>query len=85
MADCIAYLDNHDIATIEPTLAKQDEWVEICEEQARDTLLVKTASWYMGANIEGKPRRLLGYLGVGDYRDICDSVQSSGYAGFELH
>ena len=85
VADCIAYLINNEYTVIEPTLEKQDEWVALCEEQASETLLVKTESWYMGANIEGKPRRLLGYLGVGDYHAICDEVKSSGYAGFELH
>jgi acetone monooxygenase len=84
VADCIAYMNDNDLATIEPELEKQDEWVAICEAQANETLLVKTESWYMGANIEGKPRRLLGYLGVGDYRDICEDVKSSGYAGFNL-
>jgi hypothetical protein len=79
------YLVDNDIVTIEPTLEKQDEWVALCEEQANETLLIKTESWYMGANIEGKPRRLLGYLGVGDYRDTCEAVKSSGYAGFNLH
>ena len=76
-------LDYHH-AEIE-TLAKQDEWVALCEEQASETLLSKTESWYMGANIEGKPRRLLGYLGVGDYEAHCEAVKSSGYAGFELN
>jgi acetone monooxygenase len=85
VTDCIAYLINNEYTTIEPTLAKQDEWVALCDEQASETLLSKTESWYMGANIEGKPRRLLGYLGVGDYKTHCDAVQSSGYAGFDLH
>ena len=42
-------------------------------------------SWYMGANIPGKPRVLLPYVGgVGAYREICDAVAASGYDGFEL-
>jgi acetone monooxygenase len=84
VTDCIAYLVKNEHTTIEPTLAKQDEWVALCEEQANETLLSKTESWYMGANIEGKPRRLLGYLGVGEYQAFCEAVKSSGYAGFEL-
>ncbi len=44
-----------------------------------------TNSWYMGANITGKPRRFLPYLGpegVGGYRRKCDEVAEKGYEGF---
>lgn len=84
ITDCIAYLDSNGFNTIEPTLEKQDEWVAHHDEHSNETLLVKTRSWYTGDNIEGKPRRLLSYLGVGEYRDICDQVRDSGYAGFTL-
>jgi acetone monooxygenase len=44
---------------------------------------MRTKSWYTGDNIEGKPRRLLSYIGgVGNYRKTCDEVQASGYQGF---
>ena len=42
-------------------------------------------SWYMGANIPGKPRVLLPYVGgVGAYRERCDAVAAGGYEGFVL-
>jgi acetone monooxygenase len=45
--------------------------------------VTKTNSWYMGSNVEGKPRRLLSYIGgVGTYRTKCDEVASSAYPGF---
>ena len=44
------------------------------------TLVVKTHSWYMGSNVEGKPRRLLSYIGgVGTYRTICDAVAGGDF------
>ncbi|MFN2287661.1 MAG: hypothetical protein ABR578_04945 [Chromatocurvus sp.] len=46
---------------------------------------MKTKSWYTGANIEGKPLRLLSYIGgVGTYKVIRDEIAESGYAGFAL-
>ena len=82
VSDCIAYLRQSGHNSVEPTREKQDEWVAHHDEVANATLFVKTRSWYTGANIEGKPIRLLSYPGVGTYRAICDEVTASGYAGF---
>ncbi|MFN5715688.1 MAG: hypothetical protein ACK463_14140, partial [Bradyrhizobium sp.] len=49
------------------------------------TLIAKTNSWYLGSNVEGKPRRVLSYCGgVGTYRQKCDEVAASGYRGFAM-
>jgi hypothetical protein len=46
---------------------------------------MKGNSWYIGANVPGKPRVFTLYLGgVGHYRDVCDRVANEGYAGFAL-
>jgi cation diffusion facilitator CzcD-associated flavoprotein CzcO len=85
VTDCIAYLQDKGNVSIEPTVEKQDEWVQHHDDTANATLMVKTNSWYTGANIEGKPRRLLSYIGgVGNYRRICDEVKDSGYQGFVI-
>ena len=85
VSDCIAYLRAHDKAVIEPTIEKENEWVTHHDEVANATLVVRANSWYVGANIEGKPRRLLSYIGgVGNYRTFCDEAKANGYAGFEL-
>jgi len=84
ISDCIGWLRDNGKTTIEPTVEKQDEWVAHHDEVSNQTLLVKTNSWYTGANIEGKPRRLLSYLGAGTYKQICDEVAASGYAGFAV-
>ncbi|HEY3614105.1 MAG TPA: cyclohexanone monooxygenase, partial [Gaiellales bacterium] len=85
IAGCIAYLREHGIATIEPTTAEQDAWVEHVRAVGDASLYPRAKSWYMGANIPGKPRVLLPYVGgVGRYRERCDEVAAGGYAGFLL-
>ncbi|MEX2480986.1 MAG: NAD(P)/FAD-dependent oxidoreductase [Gammaproteobacteria bacterium] len=85
VTDCIAYLLDQGKQAIEPTAEKEEEWVTHHDEVANATLMMQTNSWYTGANIEGKPRRLLSYIGgVGNYRKFCDDVQASGYAGFKV-
>ena len=52
---------------------------------ANATLIAKTNSWYLGSNVEGKPRRALSYCGgVGAYRQKCDEVAANGYQGFAM-
>jgi acetone monooxygenase len=85
ISDCIGWLRENEHHSIEPTLKKQDDWVAHHDEVANETLLMTTNSWYTGANIEGKPIRLLSYIGgVGVYREACDEIKASGYAGFNV-
>lgn len=85
VTDCITWLREHDHQVIEPTAEKEEEWVRHHDEVAAGTLMMRTTSWYTGANVEGKPRRLLSYIGgAGNYHKICDEVKASGYAGFEV-
>jgi cyclohexanone monooxygenase len=68
---------------IEPAQQAEDEWVAHAQEVANSTLLPQTATWYMGANIPGKPRVFMPYLGgVGNYRQHCDQVAANDYEGF---
>jgi cyclohexanone monooxygenase len=85
IADCIDYLRAHDVRLIEPTVAAQDAWVAHVNEVAHTTLYPQANSWYMGANIPGKPRVFMPYLGgVGAYRAKCSEVAAAGYDGFAL-
>ena len=85
ISDCIEYLRDHGIETIEPKVEAEEAWSRHCREVADATLYVKTDSWYTGANIAGKARRFPIYLGgVGPYRHICDEVAAKGYEGFSL-
>lgn len=53
-------------------------------EVAHTTLYPKAASWYMGANIPGKPRVFMPFIGVDSYRKTCDEIAANGYPGFEM-
>lgn len=86
ITDCIAHIKQHGLARIEATVAAEDDWVRQVDEAA-DAWLYKKArnSWYMGANIPGKPRVFMPYVDSGGaYRKICDRVAANGYEGFVL-
>jgi cation diffusion facilitator CzcD-associated flavoprotein CzcO len=83
VTDCIAYLREQGHRSIEPGSEKEAWWVQHHDETANATLMMTTNSWYTGANIEGKPRRLLSYIGgVGKYREFCDEAKTSHYEGY---
>ncbi len=85
IAESIAYLREQGMSTIEPELAAEDEWVDHVQVTANATLFPQANSWYMGANIPGKPRLFMPYIGgVGRYRSICEEAVAESYRGFKL-
>jgi acetone monooxygenase len=83
---CIGYARDNGKQVVEATKDFEDRWVKHHDETAAATLVVKTDSWYMGSNVEGKPRRLLAYIGgVGNYHKQCDDIAEQGYPGFAMH
>jgi len=85
ITDCLAYLRGRGVARIEATQEAEDNWVLHGIEVANKTLYPKAASWYMGANIEGKPRVFMPYIGgVNAYREKCADIAANGYTGFRL-
>jgi cation diffusion facilitator CzcD-associated flavoprotein CzcO len=85
IAECIDYIDAHDLVAIEATEKAQDEWVAYGNELASQTLFPATNSWYVGANIPGKPRTFMPFIGgLGTYRKICADIADRGYEGFEI-
>ena len=85
IADCMAHLRDEHVDTIEPDLAAQDAWVAHVNAVADMTLYPKANSWYLGANIPGKPRVFMPYVGgVGAYAQKCREVVANGYEGFEV-
>jgi cation diffusion facilitator CzcD-associated flavoprotein CzcO/acetyl esterase/lipase len=83
--DTIIDMRDKGLDTIEPTPVAEEGWRQHCADCADITLFQDTNSWYMGANVPGKPRVLFPYIGgVGRYRKICDEVRARGYLGFEL-
>ena len=84
-ADCLGTLFRRGVTCMEATQQAEDDWVAHVNEVAHKTLYPRAASWYMGANIPGKPRVFMPYIGgVGAYRKTCDEVAANGYRGFRL-
>ena len=85
IADCLESMRSRGFNTIEPEAAAQDRWVAHVNEVANQTLFPLANSWYMGANIPGKPRVFMPYVGgVVPYRQKCNAVAANGYEGFRL-
>ncbi len=85
IADCLGYLQARGAASIEATDAAQDDWGAEVTEAGNRTLYPQTKSWYAGANIAGKPRVFMPYIGgVPAYRQKCAEVAADGYTGFRI-
>jgi cyclohexanone monooxygenase len=85
IADCLTFMGSRGLATVEATVEAEEQWVAHVNEVAQTTLYPQANSWYMGANIPGKPRIFMPYIGgVGVYRRICDEVATKGYEGFAM-
>lgn len=85
IADTIGYLDTHGYAAIEAGTEAVDAWGAECARLAEATLFTKADSWYMGANVPGKPRGFMLFVGgFATYNQICAEVAAAGYKGFEL-
>jgi len=85
VADCLSTMREQGLQTIEPTPLAEAAWNEHVQDFAALTLHPTANSWYMGANVPGKPRVFLPYIGgVGTYRQACDDVVAQDYLGFRL-
>ena len=85
ISDAIGYLDAHGYRGIEATADAVDNWIAECNQRAAATLFPQANSWYMGANVPGKPRVFMLFIGgFATYLDICTEVANAGYKGFDL-
>jgi cyclohexanone monooxygenase len=84
IADCVAHLRDRGCTRIEATLEAQDEWVDHVNLIASLTVYPSCNSWYLGANVPGKPRVFMPLIGFSPYVDRCDEVVAAGYEGFQL-
>lgn len=85
IARCLEHLREAGATTIEATLQAQDEWMNHVHALAAETLYPKANSWYVGSNIQGKPREFNVYVaGCGNYRQECEQVVAEGYRGFAI-
>jgi len=85
ITDCITYMQGKGFRICTADKMAQEQWVGHVNDVANGTLFPKGGSWYLGANVKGKPRVFMPYAaGVGPYREICDQVVEDGYTGFRF-
>ena len=85
IADFLQYTRERDIKTVEADVDAETAWVAHVNEVAEPTMYMLANSWYLGANIPGKPRVFMPYVGgLGNYRKKCNEVANKGYEGFIL-
>ena len=85
IADCLQWMRDENLDVIDPTPTAENGWVEYGTVTANMTLFPLAKSWYMGANVPGKPRVCLPYLGgAAAYRRACDDVAAQNYLGFQF-
>ncbi|HET7737091.1 MAG TPA: NAD(P)/FAD-dependent oxidoreductase, partial [Tepidiformaceae bacterium] len=75
VSDCMEYLRTNGLETIEATVPAEDAWVDHVNQVGNMTLYPQANSWYMGANLPGKPRVFMPYVGgVGPYAKRCAEI-----------
>ena len=85
VGDFIGWMREHNLETAEADSRAEEEWGAHVNEVANNTLFVYANSWYLGANIPGKPRVFMPYAGgAGTYRKRCNEIAENGYEGFLL-
>ena len=85
ISDLIKDAETGQVASVEPTAEAEEAWTRTCQEIADMTLFPKADSWIFGANIPGKKKTVMFYLGgLGNYRNKLAEVREAGYEGFDL-
>ena len=85
LADCIGHMRDIGAKTIEPLQGDEDAWVEHVNDVSTVSLRSTCSSWYVGANIPGRPRVFMPYIGgFPVYVQKCNEVMSNGFDGFVI-
>jgi len=85
MVECIQHMQGRQLARVEPTEAAEAMWVQHVADIGDSTLYPLANSWYVGANIPGKPRVFMPYVaGMHVYKKKCDEVAANDYEGFTM-
>ena len=85
IADCLTHLRARGLARVEAEVEAEKKWVQHVNDVADSTLYPLANSWYVGANIPGKPRVFMPYVGgFSGYKQKCDEVAVNGYEGFVM-
>ena len=78
-------MNKNNLKQIEAELEAENQWVDHVNEVASKSLRSTCNSWYIGANVPGKPRVFMPYIGgVPTYKKICDEIVDNGYQGFRF-
>jgi cyclohexanone monooxygenase len=84
IADALTYMTDHEVAALEAQRDEVERWVDYCGKLATGSLALEANSWYLGANIPGKPRVFMPYIGgFAKYAAECDVIAKEGYTGFD--
>jgi len=85
IVDCMKHMRDNEFTRIEATLVAEDAWVEHNQDVGEQSLRSQCQSWYLGANVPGKPRVFSPYIGGFPlYTQKLAEVIEGGYAGFDL-
>ena len=83
MVDCMSHMRDVRVETIEPIISDENDWVDHVNEVAAISLRSTCSSWYVGANMPGRPRVFMPYIGgFPIYVNKCNEVMDNGYEGF---
>lgn len=83
IARAIGWCEANGVTAFEATQAAEDDWADDTQRRVAGSIFEQADSWQFGANVPGKPRRFLVWLGgMIEYRQICDAVADGGYTGF---
>jgi cyclohexanone monooxygenase len=81
----MSYMAENGYTRIDAARETEDQWVQRCTDVINATLFPKARSWYMGANIPGKPSMgLVDFGGIWNYRKYCTDLLPDGFPGFTL-
>lgn len=84
IAKLLRHMAARNYAIVDADDAAEEAWMERVAEIANATLYPKANSWYVGANVPGKPRGFMSYIGVAGYRKVCDEIAADDFRGFEF-
>ena len=82
--DLLNWMQANGHETVEAERDAEDEWVELVNLRSQATLFPRCNSWYLGANVPGKPRVFMPFLGFPDYCAKLDGIRDTGYAGLSF-
>jgi cyclohexanone monooxygenase len=84
IADCIGYVERMGLRAIEADTEAQERWAAELNKMADQSLYPRENSWYVGANVAGKPRMFMSHMDYPKYVESCRGSANEGYSGFTL-